>query len=217
MSRGDRPYEFGGLLHKEHLREPVEFAAVEYSPPCMRRDAYKGSPFAMTADGGFHATLGDSGAVLRRDQVADLEKGITERGSGYAGKSWNILGQVYFPKATCDSTFAFETNTEPGQFVPVHIHPTQDEFILVQEGMLDLKLDGKWVQAKAGDLVRLPRGIPHGYFNKSDKPARALFWVSPARVLEELFNNIHNVADPVEVIKISSRHEVEFLPPEANA
>ena len=58
--------------------------------------------------------------------------------------------------------------------MPVHIHPTQDEFILVQEGTLDLKLDGQWVKAHAGDLVRLPRGIPHGYFNKSDKPARAL-------------------------------------------
>jgi len=116
--------------------------------------------------------------------MADLEKGITQNGGGYGGKSWNILGQVYFPKAVCESTFAFETNSKPGQFVPVHIHPTQDEFILVQEGVLDLKLDGQWVKAKAGDLVRLPRGIPHGYFNKSEEDARALFWVSPARMLE---------------------------------
>jgi oxalate decarboxylase/phosphoglucose isomerase-like protein (cupin superfamily) len=148
--------------------------------------------------------------------MADLEKGITRNGSGYAGKSWNILGQVYFPKAVCESTFAFETNSAPGQFVPVHIHPTQDEFILVQEGVLDLKLDGQWHKAAAGDLVRLPRGISHGYFNKSDKPARALFWVSPSRMLETLFNNIHNVADPIEVVAISARHEVNFLPPEAN-
>jgi len=91
--------------------------------------------------------------------MAALEKGITANGKGYGGKTWNILGQVYFPKAVTDSTFAFETNSEPGQFVPVHIHPTQDEFILVQEGVLDLKLDGVWVQAKAGDLVRLPRGF----------------------------------------------------------
>ena len=42
----------------------------------------------------------------------------------------------------------------------------------------DLKLDGVWVQAKVGDLVRLPRGIPHGYFNKSNEPARAFFWVT---------------------------------------
>ena len=115
-----------------------------------------------------------------------------------------------------DSTFAFETNSDPGQFVPVHIHPTQDEFILVQEGVLDLKLDGVWVQAKAGDLVRLPRGIPHGYFNKSDKPARALFWVSPMQKLEALFNQLHNLTDPAEVVRISAQHEVNFLPPEAN-
>src|SRR5437879_9296544 len=75
--------------------------------------------------------------------MAALEKGITRNGEGFSGKTWNILGQVYFPKAVSDSTFAFETNSEPGQFVPVHIHPTQEEFILVQVGMLDLKLDRK--------------------------------------------------------------------------
>lgn len=147
----------------------------------------------------------------------DLEKGITAAGNGFAGKSWNILGQLYFPKAVCESSFAFETNSAPGQFVPVHVHPNQEEFILVQEGELDLKLDGKWMKAKAGDLVRMPRGIPHGYFNKSDRPARALFWVSPARMLEQLFDKLHNVADPLEAVKISAAHEVDFLPPEANA
>jgi quercetin dioxygenase-like cupin family protein len=143
-------------------------------------------------------------------------KGITRNGTGYSGKTWNILGQVYFPKAVTDSTFAFETNSDPGQFVPVHIHPTQDEFILVQDGTLDLKLDGVWVQAMAGDLVRLPRGIPHGYFNKSDKPARALFWVSPTQKLEALFNQLHNLSDVAEIVRISAEHEVNFLPPEAN-
>jgi Cupin domain len=55
----------------------------------------------------------------------------------------------------------------------------QDEFTLMQDGLLDLKLDWASVQAKFGDLVRLPRGMPHGYFNKSNKPAKAFFWVSP--------------------------------------
>jgi quercetin dioxygenase-like cupin family protein len=145
-----------------------------------------------------------------------LEKGITENGTGYGGTTLNILGQVYYPKAECDSTFAFETNSDPGQFVPVHIHPNQDEFILVQEGELDLKLDGKWVKAKAGDLVRMPKGIPHGYFNKSDKPCRALFWVSPAGRLRELFAALHNLEDVEQVVKLSAEHEVDFLPPEAN-
>lgn len=146
----------------------------------------------------------------------DLEKGITENGKGHAGVTWNILGQTYFPKAVCESSFAFETNSAPGQFVPVHIHPTQDEFILVQEGELDLKLDGVWTKARAGDLVRMPKGIPHGYFNKSDKPARALFWVSPARKLKDLFEALHDLTDVPRVIELSAQHEVNFLPPEAN-
>jgi mannose-6-phosphate isomerase-like protein (cupin superfamily) len=148
--------------------------------------------------------------------MTTLEKGITANGTGYAGKQWNILGQVYYPKASCDAAFAFETNSLPGQFVPVHIHPTQDEFTLVQEGVLDLKLDGVRVQAKAGDLVRMPRRIPHGYFNKSDKPARALFWVSPAGKLEALFEKADGLGDPVEVVTLSAQHDVHFLPPEAN-
>jgi len=145
-----------------------------------------------------------------------LEKGITRNGKGFAGVTWNILGQTYYPKAVSESTFAFETNSAPGQFVPVHIHPTQDEFILVQEGELDLKLDGVWSKAGAGDLVRMPRGIPHGYFNKSDKPTRALFWVSPARKLKDLFDALHDLTDVQRVVELSAQHEVDFLPPEAN-
>jgi quercetin dioxygenase-like cupin family protein len=148
--------------------------------------------------------------------TGNLEKGITPNGEGFAGKRWNILGQTYFPKASSDDTFAFETNSAPGQFVPVHIHPAQDEFILVQEGELDLKLDGKWFKARAGDLVRMPRGIPHGYFNKSDKPTRALFWVSPAGRLEKLFEKLDNLSDLDQVLKLSSEHDVDFLPPSAS-
>ncbi len=148
--------------------------------------------------------------------MADLDKGITRAGEGIGGKTWNILGQRYFPKASCASTFAFETNSEPGQYVPVHIHPAQDEFILVLDGELDLKLDGVWSKAKAGDLVRMPRGLPHGYFNKSQAPARALFWVSPAGKLEALFDALHDLSDIPRVLELSAQHEVDFQPPEAN-
>jgi quercetin dioxygenase-like cupin family protein len=148
--------------------------------------------------------------------MKDLEKGITENGTGYEDVVWNILGQVYYPKAVCEAAFAFETNSEPGQFVPVHIHPDQDEFILVQEGELDLKLDGVWTKAKAGDVVRMPRGIPHGYFNKSDKPCRALFWVSPMGQLKDLFEALHDQTDVARIVELSAQHAVDFLPEEAN-
>ena len=157
--------------------------------------------------------VGETSQHKRETDVNDLDKGITKDGEG---TKLNILGQDYFIKAYCDTTFAFETNSAPGQFVPVHIHSTQDEFILVQEGELDLKLDGVWSKAKAGDLVRMPRGISHGYFNKSDKDCRALFWVSPAGKLKDLFEEIQDMTDEAAVVRISAEHDVEFLPPEAN-
>ena len=145
--------------------------------------------------------------------MLDLNGGITKNGKG---TKLNILGQTYYVKASCETSFAFETNSEPGQHVPVHIHPTQDEFILVQEGELDLKLDGVWTKAGPGDLVRMPKGVPHGYFNKSDKPCRALFWVSPAGKLKELFEELHEMTDVEEVVRVSAEHDVDFLPSEAN-
>ena len=57
------------------------------------------------------------------------------------------------------------------------------------------------------------RGLPHAYYNKQDKPAGALFSVTPARRLRELFDQLHNLSDPDEVVRRSKVCEVDFLPP----
>ena len=97
--------------------------------------------------------------------------------------------------------------------MPPHVHPTQDEFILVLEGQFELWLDGQTHHAGPEDLVRMPMGVPHGIFNKTDRTIRSVFWVSPSRKLYDLFTRIHNVPDPAEVVRISALHEVDFLPP----
>ena len=107
-----------------------------------------------------------------------------------------------------------ETIDPPGTFVPPHIHPTQDEFIYVLENRFDLYLDGQHHVAKAGDLVRMPAGIPHGYYNISDITTRAIFWVTPGRRLRELFDVLHNMTDPMQVVMESAKREVTFLKPE---
>ena len=132
--------------------------------------------------------------------------GITRAGTGFDGTVWNILGQTYYPKQSCESSFAFEALSPPGTFVPPHIHPTQDEYILMLEGTWKLVLDGQTHFASAGDLVRMPRGIMHGYFNESGAPARAFFWVTPGR-------RLHDLTDVQEVVRLSKEHEVDFLPP----
>lgn len=140
---------------------------------------------------------------------------VMRAGESDGGVAWNILGQTYKPVQWTEASFAFDTLFPPGTFVPPHIHPTQDEFIRVLEGDFELMLGGATDTATAGDLIRLPRGIPHGIFNKSNAPVRALFWVAPALRLYELFSQIHNVADPAEVVRLAALHDVEFLPPPA--
>jgi quercetin dioxygenase-like cupin family protein len=148
-------------------------------------------------------------------EMALLNAGITPAGQGDGGTVWNILGQTYYLKESCDSAFAFEVVGEPGTFVPPHIHPTQDEFIYLVEGQMELTLDGKLHTLETGGMARMPMGIAHGYKNIGIRTVRALFWVSPSRKLHELFNRIHNLTDPAEVVKISATCEVNFLPPPA--
>ncbi len=145
-----------------------------------------------------------------------MTPGVTRADEGIDGIRWNILGQTYIPKQHCGSSLSWHATFPVGTFVPPHIHPTQDEFIYMFQGRLDLVLDGQETFAQPGDTIRLPRGIPHGIFNRSDADVKCLFWVSPARRLYDLFWALHNLgpeADPAEVVAISAKHEVDFLPP----
>ena len=145
--------------------------------------------------------------------MSELTPGITPAGQGQDGVVWNVLGHRYFLKADCDSLFCFETFDPPGTFVPPHVHRDQDEFILVLEGVFDLQLGDAKVQARAGDVVRMPRGLPHAYYNNQGEPARALFWVSPAGRLRELFDQLHDLEDLDEAVRRSRACGIDFLPP----
>ena len=148
-----------------------------------------------------------------------LTAGVTRANEGLDGISWNILGQTYVPKTLTEESFSWHATFPPGTFVPPHIHTTQDEFIYMLEGRLDLLLDGKESFATAGDLIKLPRNVPHGLFNKSDQPIKCLFWVTPTRRLYDLFWAIHSMKEqtPPEVVALSAKHEVVFLPPPPEA
>ena len=148
--------------------------------------------------------------------MTSMTQGISKANEGMEGIRWNILGQIYVPKQHAESSFSWHATFPVGTFVPPHIHPNQEEFIYMLEGRLDVVLDGQDAWAEPGDLVRLPRGIPHGLFNRTRSNVKCLFWVSPARRLYDLFWALHNLgpdADPAEVVAISARHEVDFLPP----
>ncbi len=154
--------------------------------------------------------------TTRRTGMTPLSKAdVLAADATVDGITWNILGQIYRPKQVTDDSFAWHAEFPPDTFVPPHIHPTQDEYVLILDGELTLfDGDGDHV-ATAGDLVRLPRGKPHGLFNRSGKTLTCWFWVTPTAKLYDLFAGIDAMEDqnPDDVVALAAQHEVEFLPP----
>lgn len=142
---------------------------------------------------------------------------ITPAHGSLDGVSWNILGQVYVPKQVSDDSFCWHATFPIETFVPPHVHPLQDEYIYVLDGRIDLLLDGKKRSAATGDLVRMPRGIPHAFFNNSGEPVTALFWAAPAGKLVDLYRRIHNLSSPAEVVEVAREYDVHFFRPVSSA
>jgi len=62
---------------------------------------------------------------------------------------------------------------QPGQSNPLHVHPNSAEYLHMLSGSCEHRVGSRWVSLKAGDTLRIPRGVPHMARTK-DKPFRAL-------------------------------------------
>lgn len=151
-----------------------------------------------------------------------MDKGVTPKDGHLGDKVWNVVGQIYTPKLHSPNAFIWHAHIPDGTFVPPHIHPTQDEWITVLTGDLEIEFghdEGNVTTHKAGpgDLVRMPMSKSHGIFNRSGAEATCIFGVAPARKLFDLFGQLDGVTDPAELVRLSALHEVDFLPPPPDA
>jgi len=62
---------------------------------------------------------------------------------------------------------------------PVHTHAREDEYSLVVEGTIGVEIDGHAFEAGPGEIVLKPRGVPHAFWNPTDRPARILELIVP--------------------------------------
>jgi quercetin dioxygenase-like cupin family protein len=125
------------------------------------------------------------------DAAAEAAAGYTQRSIRSDQVLWRLEGEVdpllvgiYLstPQLTAGS---FELL--PGQQTDAHVHGG-DEAGCVLEGRMNLFFpdgphpDGPgnaWFQVEADDGWYVPEGVPHRYFNMTDRPVRALFGVAP--------------------------------------
>jgi quercetin dioxygenase-like cupin family protein len=75
-----------------------------------------------------------------------------------------------------------------GGFVAAeHVHPNQDERIEVVSGTPATRVAGRERIAHAGEIVDIPAGTPHRWWNAGDDDVRAIVELRPALRMESLF------------------------------
>ena len=79
-----------------------------------------------------------------------LAIGVTPSGQGLDGVSWNVVGHTYTPILHSENAFMWHAVVPDGTFVPPHIHPTQDEWIYMLDGNMEVEFGGDVHKAWTG-------------------------------------------------------------------
>jgi quercetin dioxygenase-like cupin family protein len=82
-----------------------------------------------------------------------------------------LVGSDDMPGA--QQTFGVVT-VHPGKRNPLHRHPNCEELLYVLEGEADHLLGDEMYRLKAGDVIRIPQGVPHWARATSDSPVVAI-------------------------------------------
>ncbi len=99
---------------------------------------------------------------------------------------------------------------------PLHIHPNADELFYILEGTLLMKNGDELTEVTAGDIVYIPKGVPHTFANMSEEPARFINVFSPcglADFLEEVADTAAASPETLDVNAIAGRHDLQLIGP----
>ena len=90
-------------------------------------------------------------------------------------------------KETNGNFSVVEVTARPGQAVPSHKHLEMDEYFYVLEGEFEFTIDGKPTAAPAGTFIHVPKGVRHGFANKTNQLAKLADFHTPGG-FEEFFD-----------------------------
>ncbi len=104
--------------------------------------------------------------------------------TGYApGRTFRVPGDTLTLKLGAAQTGGalslFESRTNPGDGPPTHVHRREDETFIVLEGRFEFVANGAARQAKPGDTIHVPRGVPHSFRNLGPGPGRMYILLTP--------------------------------------
>jgi mannose-6-phosphate isomerase-like protein (cupin superfamily) len=89
----------------------------------------------------------------------------------------------------------FDCYVKPSGFVAAaHVHPYQEERFEILEGALTFKVRGQELPTTAGDVVLVPAGTKHQFWNSGQREARFACEVRPALDFERLIETMFSLA-----------------------
>jgi quercetin dioxygenase-like cupin family protein len=62
---------------------------------------------------------------------------------------------------TGDAFCVLRISASPGNVTPPHLHRTTDETFLIESGEIEVNRGGELLRGRRGDVIYLPKGIPH--------------------------------------------------------
>ena len=107
------------------------------------------------------------------------------RGKSFHDGGLGVLFKI-FGSETGGALAVVEHPVDPHRLVPPHTHSDVDEYSYVIEGEIGARIGDQVVSAGPGTYVLKPRGIMHTFWNATDRPARIIEILSPAK-FEDFF------------------------------
>jgi quercetin dioxygenase-like cupin family protein len=112
-----------------------------------------------------------------------------------ATQSWGKLSWLIGAAQTPGAELTFGVVTiDPGKRNPLHLHPNCEELLYVISGEANHKLGDEMFRIKAGDVIRIPRGVPHWAEATSAEPLVAVIAFSSADRQTENLENADDLA-----------------------
>ena len=113
------------------------------------------------------------------------------RGKSFHEGGFGVLFKI-FGSETGEALPVVEHPVDPRRLIPPHTHSDVDEYSYILEGEIGARIGDRVISAPRGTYVLKPRGIMHTFWNATDRPARLLEILSPAK-FERFFEEMSDL------------------------
>lgn len=141
------------------------------------------------------------------------KRSLIEAGEGKVILSggFGVVGKLS-GRETGGSFSVVEHPMEPGVLAaPLHTHTNEDEYSLVVEGEVGVRIGDEEFVAGPGAYISKPRGVPHTFWNPGPDRARVVEIIAPSgleRYFEELAEALSSGGEPdiARIIGIAAKY-----------